>query len=101
GRAEDLRVGRPRTVLDRRGMPTLATRRRPDADRETGLGPLGGLVDPQEPCVQGDGRVRQDALGRTQAAAPAATARPSRIPQAPGLTGRYTVARSNFHRSPR
>ena len=39
----------------------LKARGGPHADREAGLGPLGGLGDPQEPRLQGDGGVRQDA----------------------------------------
>ena len=93
GRAEDLRVGRPGAVLDRRGVPTPPARRRPHADRQTGLGPRDGLVDPQEPRLQGDGGVRQDALGRVQAPAPPPPARPPRAAQAAGLTGRYILGR--------
>ena len=36
------------------------TGRRPHADREIGLGPLGGLGNAQERRPQGDGRFRQD-----------------------------------------
>ena len=79
----------------------LQARRRPDADRQIGLGPLGGLGDPQEPRLQGDGGLRQDALGRAQAAATPPAARPPRAAQAPGLTGRYILGRSDPHRSPR
>ena len=79
----------------------LKARGRPDADRQTGLGPLDGLGDPQEPRLQGDGGVRQDALGRVQAAASPPAARPPRAAQAAGLTGRYIIGRSNPHRCPR
>src|SRR5436305_1108333 len=34
----------------------------PDADWQIGLGSRDGLVDPQEPCLQGDRGLRQDAL---------------------------------------
>ena len=69
----------------------------PYADREAGLGPFGGLGDPQEPRLQGDGGLRQDARGRAQAAASPPAARPPRAAQAPGLTGRYIFGRSNLH----
>ena len=80
-------------VLDRRGVPAPPARRRLHPDREAGLGPLGGLGDPQEPRLQGDGGVRQDPLGRVQAAAPPPPARPPRAAPAAGLTGRYILGR--------
>ena len=54
-------------------------------------------ADPEEPRLQGDGGLRQDARGRTQATAPPAAARPPRAAQASGLTGRYSFRRSNSH----
>ena len=44
GGPEDLRVGRPGAMFDRRGLPPLAARGRPHADREDGLGPLDDLA---------------------------------------------------------
>ena len=43
----------------------------------TGLGPFGGLGDPEESRLQGNGGLRQDARGRAQATASPAAARPS------------------------
>ena len=54
-------------------------------------------ADPQEPRLQGDGGLRQDARGRPQAAAAPPAARPPRAAPAPGLTGRYIIGRSNSH----
>src|SRR3954451_3506982 len=94
-------MGGSGTVLDRRGVSTPPARQYPDADRQIGLGSRDGLVDPQEPRLQGDRGVRQDALGRVQAPAPPPSARPPRAAQAARLTGRYTLGGSNPNRSPR
>jgi site-specific DNA recombinase len=75
--------------LQRDGVPTRAGK--------IGLGSRDGLVDPQEPRLQGDRGVRRDALGRVQASAPPPSARPPRAAQAPGLTDRYIIVRSNSH----
>lgn len=80
-------MGRPGTVLDRRSLPTAPTRRHPHTDGQIGLGSLDGLADAQEPRLQGDGGLRQDAFGRVQAAASPAAAWSSRAAQASGLAG--------------
>ena len=97
GGAEDLPVVWPGTLFDRRGLPASPKRRHSHADRQISLGPLGGLADPQEPRLQGDGGLRQDPLGRPQAAAPPPAARPPRAASATHLTDRYIIGRSNIH----
>ena len=60
----------------------LQARRRPHADRQIGLGPLGGLGDPQEPRLQGDGGLRQDAARASSSRS--GSARSAAAPSSPG-----------------
>ena len=89
GRAEDLRVGRPGTMLDRRGLPTPATRRRPHADRQIGLGPLGDLVvSSRTPPTRG----RRPSARRARASSSrSASARSAAAPSSPGARSHGSI----------
>ena len=73
----------------------------PHPDGPAGLGPRDDPCDPQEPGVQGDRGVRQDAGGAVQAAAAPAAARQAGIPQEADDPGRHAGGGPDPHRRPR
>src|SRR5215207_2989681 len=58
-------MGRAGTLLDRRGLPPPATRGRPHADREAGLGPLVVWATLKNPAFKGTA-----GFGKTHAGPP-------------------------------
>ena len=95
---EDLRVGRPGPMFDRRGLPSPAEGGYSYTDGQGGLGPcrwFGSML--KNPAYKGDGGLRQDAIGAVKApAAPAAAGSPRATEEA-GLT--ESIQRSKIRSS--